>query len=104
MIPPQANAEFVYHMEEVLDLYHEPYDPRYPLVCFDETSKQLISETRVPLPSAPGQVAHYDYEYERNGVRNLFLFCEPLLWLAAHQSHRTAHQGGLGILHEAVGG
>lgn len=78
MIPPQANAEFVYHMEEVLDLYHEPYDPRYPLVCFDETSKQLISETRVPLPSAPGQVAHYDYEYERNGVRNLFLFCEPL--------------------------
>lgn len=78
MIPPKANAEFVYHMEDVLDLYHEPYDPYYPLVCFDETSKQLISETRVPLPSAPGQVARYDYEYERNGVRNLFLFCEPL--------------------------
>lgn len=78
MIPPQANAEFVYHMEDVLDLYHEPYDPYYPLVCFDETSKQLILETRVPLPSAPGQVARYDYEYERKGVRNLFLFCEPL--------------------------
>jgi len=65
-------------MEDVLDLYHEPYDPYYPLVCFDETSKQLILETRVPLPSAPGQVARYDYEYERKGVRNLFLFCEPL--------------------------
>jgi len=65
-------------MEDILDLYHEPYDPRYPLVCFDETSKQLISETRAPLPSAPGQVARYDYEYERNGVRNLFLFFEPL--------------------------
>jgi len=78
VIPPQANAEFVYHMEDVLDLYHEPYDPYYPLVCFDETSKQLILETRVPLPSAPGQVARYDYEYERKGVRNLFLFCEPL--------------------------
>ena len=78
MIPPKANAEFVYHMEDILDLYHEPYDPRYPLVCFDETSKQLISETRAPLPSAPGQVARYDYEYERNGVRNLFLFFEPL--------------------------
>jgi hypothetical protein len=78
VIPPQANAEFVYHMEDVLDLYHKPYDPLYPLVCFDETSKQLISETRVPLPSAPGQVTRYDYGYKRNGVRNLFLFCEPL--------------------------
>lgn len=78
MIPPQANAEFVYHMEDVLDLYHEPYDPRYPLVCFDETSKQLISETRAPVPPTPGQVTRYDYEYQRHGVRNLFLFFEPL--------------------------
>lgn len=73
-----ANAEFVYHMEDVLGLYHEPYDPRYPLVCFDETSKQLISETRVSLPPASGQVERYDYEYKREGVRNLFIFLEPL--------------------------
>lgn len=65
-------------MEDVLGLYHQPYDPRYPTVCFDETSKQLFMHTRVPLPSAPGQVARYDYEYERNGVRNLFMFFEPL--------------------------
>ena len=78
MIPPQESAEFVYHMEDVLALYHEPYDPLYPVVCFDETSKQLIKETRLPLPAQPGQVQRYDYEYERNGVRNLFLFFEPL--------------------------
>ena len=78
VIPPQENAEFVYHMEDVLTLYHEPYDPLYPMVCFDETSKQLIQETRLPLPAEPGQVQRYDYEYERNGVRNLFLFLEPL--------------------------
>lgn len=78
MIPPDQNAEFVYHMEDVLALYHEPYDPLYPLVCFDETSKQMIKETRLPIPARPGQVRRYDYEYERNGVRNLFLFFEPL--------------------------
>lgn len=77
MIPPRENAEFVYHMEDVLALYHEIYDPRYPLVCFDETSKQLIKEKRLPVPTQPGQVARYDYEYERNGTRNLFLFFEP---------------------------
>lgn len=65
-------------MEDVLALYHESYDPLYPMVCFDETSKQLIKETRLPLPAEPGQVQRYDYEYERNGVRNLFLFLEPL--------------------------
>jgi hypothetical protein len=78
VIPPQESAEFVYRMEDVLALYHEPYDPLYPVVCFDETSKQLIQETRLPLPAQPGQVQRYDYEYERNGVRNLFLFFEPL--------------------------
>ena len=78
MIPPQASAEFVYHMEDVLDLYHQPYDPAYPLVCFDESSKQLVSEKRVPWPATPGQVARYDYEYKREGVRNLFMFFEPL--------------------------
>jgi len=78
VIPPHENAEFVYHMEDVLGLYHEPYDSRYPMVCFDESSKQLIKETRQPLPAQPDQVRRYDYEYERNGTRNLFMFSEPL--------------------------
>jgi hypothetical protein len=64
-------------MEDVLDLYAEPYDPLRPKVNFDETSKQLIGEARQPLPVHPGQAARYDYEYKRNGTRNLFLFCEP---------------------------
>lgn len=64
-------------MEDVLDLYQEPYDPKCPKVCFDETSKQLVAETRSPLPPKPGQPERYDYEYQRNGTRNLFLFCEP---------------------------
>jgi hypothetical protein len=65
-------------MEEVLDLYAEPYDERRPVVGFDETSKQLIAETRVPLPAKAGQPTRYDYEYSRHGIRNLLLFCEPL--------------------------
>lgn len=75
---PVADAEFVALMEIILDLYERAYDPARPLVCFDETSKQLIEETRLPLPARPGQVERYDYEYRRNGVRNLFLFFEPL--------------------------
>ena len=64
-------------MEDVLDLYAEPYDPTRPKVNFDEKSTQLIAETRTPLPAQPGQVVRYDYEYQRNGTANLFLFCEP---------------------------
>lgn len=75
---PAANAEFVALMEIILDLYERAYDPARPLVCFDETSKQLIEETRQPLPIKPGQIQRYDYEYRRNGTRNLFLFFEPL--------------------------
>jgi hypothetical protein len=72
-----VSAEFVAAMEDVLDLYTEPYDPKRPKVNFDETSKQLIRETREPLPAAPGRPTRYDYEYERNGTRNLFMFVEP---------------------------
>ena len=64
-------------MEDVLELYAEPYDARRPKVNFDETSKQLIKETRQPLPAQPGQALRYDYEYQREGTRNLFLFIEP---------------------------
>lgn len=77
-IPPQANAEFVCQMEEVLSVYTRPYDERYPQVCMDEMSKQLISETRVPVPMQPGQPECYDYEYQREGTCNLFVACEPL--------------------------
>lgn len=64
-------------MEETLDLYATPYDPQRPQVNFDESSKQLIKETRTPPPVLPGQPERFDYEYERNGTRNLFLFVEP---------------------------
>lgn len=64
-------------MEDVLEVYAEPYDPTRPKVNFDETSKQLIKETRQPLPARPGKRPRFDYEYERNGTRNLFLFVEP---------------------------
>jgi hypothetical protein len=75
---PAADAEFVAQMESILDLYEQAYNPARPRVCFDETTKQLIGETRRPLPAKPGQVQRYDYEYKRNGTRNLFLFFEPL--------------------------
>lgn len=65
-------------MEDVLDVYTRPYDPNRPVVCMDETSKQLIGETRVPLPAQSGRLQRYDYEYERHGVSNLFLLFEPL--------------------------
>jgi hypothetical protein len=72
-----VSAEFVAAMEDVLEVYAESYDPRRPKINFDETNKQLIKETRLPLPAQPGQPQRYDYEYERNGTRNLFLFVEP---------------------------
>jgi len=65
-------------MEDVLAVYHRPHDPNCPLVCFDEGTKQQVKETRLPLPPEPGQVARYDYEYERNGTSNLFMFFAPL--------------------------
>jgi hypothetical protein len=65
-------------MEDVLEVYKRPYDSRRPVVCLDETSKQLIGEVRRPVPATPGQVAHYDSEYVRHGVANLFMIVEPL--------------------------
>jgi transposase len=78
VIPPKSNPDFVFHMEDVLDVYQRPYDPRRPLICMDETTKQLVGEIRTPLPPLPGVPARYDAEYVRNGVANLFLFSEPL--------------------------
>jgi hypothetical protein len=65
-------------MEDVLEVYHRPHDPACPVVCVDETSKQLIVETRKPIPAKPGRPARYDYEYERNGTANLFMMFAPL--------------------------
>lgn len=85
-------------MEDLLDLYEEPYDQKRPKVNFDETSKQLIEGVRQTLPPKPGQVERFDYEYKRNGTRNLFIFCEPQAgWrhieLTQHRTKRDfAHQ------------
>ena len=65
-------------MEDVLELYREPYDPACPVVCMDETSKQLVGETRTPIPAVPGRPRRVDYEYERHGTADVFLFTEPL--------------------------
>jgi len=78
VIPPKANTAFVAAMEDVLAVYTRPRDPDYPLVCLDETSKQLLAETRLPIPMKPGRPARYDYEYERNGTANLFMMFAPL--------------------------
>ncbi|HEX2999860.1 MAG TPA: IS630 family transposase [Armatimonadota bacterium] len=77
-IPPEANAEFVCAMEAVLEVSQRPYDDAHPLLGMDESSKQLVKEVRSPLPGQPGEPEKYDFEYERNGVSNLFLFFEPL--------------------------
>ena len=77
-IPPTASPEFVWRMEDVLEVYKWPYDCRYPVVCMDELSKQLIGETRLPQPTSPGRPGRIDYQYERLGVCNLFMFFEPL--------------------------
>jgi len=77
-IPPERNAEFVCAMENVLEVYKRPHDPERPVVCMDEKPKQLIKETRTPVPCAKGRSARVDYEYERNGTASVFLFVDPL--------------------------
>ena len=92
VIPPAHSGEFVAHMEDVLDVYQTPYDPQVPMVCMDEQPVQLIKETRQPLPAAPGQPEKVDYEYERNGTANIFMFTEPLTGTRHVRvtEHRTA--------------
>jgi hypothetical protein len=89
VIPPKHNAEFVAQMEEILDLYTQPYDPKRPLVCMDERPMQLLKETHRPLPVEPGKPARYEHEYERHGTAVHFLFTEPLAgWRKAHVRQR----------------
>jgi hypothetical protein len=78
VIPPEKNSEFVANMEFVLDVYKRPYKADYPVVCMDESPKQLISELRSSMTMKPGQEARVDYEYIRNGVVNIFMANEPL--------------------------
>jgi hypothetical protein len=92
VIPPEQSGAFVAHMEDVLDVYQRPYDPQSPMVCMDEQPVQLIKEVRPPLPAAEGKPERYDYEYERNGTANIFMFTEPLRGLrtVSVREHKTA--------------
>jgi DDE superfamily endonuclease len=78
VIPPECDAEFVANMEEVLETYAKPYDPACPVLCMDEQPVQLLKETRVPIPATIAHGKRVDYEYERAGTANIFLFTEPL--------------------------
>lgn len=78
MIPPECDGDFVAAMEDVLDVYERPYDPKRPVVCMDEQPEQLIGEKLIPIPAEPGQPQRYDYQYERNGTVTNFMFFEPL--------------------------
>jgi hypothetical protein len=97
-IPPKQNAAFVCAMENVLEVYCRPYDPKRPVIGMDEQPKQLIAETRQPLPCVPGQVAKEDYEYRRHGVATVWMFTEPLAgWRQVNVTERRtaidwAHQ------------
>lgn len=78
IIPPKQNSQFVAQMEQVLDVYKRPYNKDIPIVCMDESPKQMIKETRIPIPMKPGSDAKVDFEYERCGVANIFIASEPL--------------------------
>lgn len=86
-------ADFIWRMEDVLDLYAEPYDPRRPVVCFDERPYQLLEDKQAPLPMQPGQPRRVDYEYERHGNCNLFLVFQPLTgWRQVTVTERRTHK------------
>ena len=78
VIPPEADAEFVAGMEDVLEVYEKPYDPQCPVICMDEQPVQLLKETRKPIPATKEHGKRVDYEYERAGTCNIFMFTEPL--------------------------
>jgi hypothetical protein len=90
-------------MEDVLAVYTRPRDPDRPLVCLDETSKQLIAETRLPIPMKAGRPARFDYEYERNGTANLFMMFAPLEGWRHVKVTRSPHRGGLRSRLEGTG-
>lgn len=90
-------------MEDVLDVYHRPYDADYPVVCMDEASKQLIGEVRTPLPVGPGQIAKYDSEYRREGTANIFMAVEPLAGFRTTQvTDRRTRQDWAGFIRDLL--
>lgn len=90
-------------MEDVLEVYHRPYDPQRPVVCIDETSKQLVAETRAPLPAVAGRVKRDDFEYQRNGVANVFMITEPLAgWRTAKVTEHRRKQDWAEVMREVV--
>ena len=91
VIPPEADGEFVAHLEEVLETYAKAYDPAHPVLCMDEQPVQLLKETRQPLPATPDHPERVDYEYERAGTASIFMFAEPLSGFrqATARPHRT---------------
>lgn len=91
VIPPDANAEFVANMEEVLETYEKAYDPAHPVLCMDEQPVQLFKETRTPIKATKNHAKRCDYEYERNGTASIFMFAEPLSGFrqATARSQRT---------------
>jgi len=92
-------------MEDVLAVYHRPYDPRRPVVCLDETSRQLLGETRAALPPGVGQPARQDYEYQRHGTANLFMLFEPLAgWRQVPVTERRTRQDWARVLKELLDG
>ena len=90
-IPPEASAEFVSRMEDILNVYKKPYDPCFPVICMDESSKQLIGEVTHPIAMAPGRVRKIDDEYVRKGVAEIFIAIEPLT--GKRQVKVTEHRG-----------
>jgi hypothetical protein len=101
VIPPEADAEFVAGMEEVLETYAKAYDPERPVVCMDEQPVQLVGETRVPIPATAEHPQRVDYEYERKGTASIFLFAEPLSGFrqATARPRRTKVDWALEVAH-----
>ncbi len=101
VIPPEANAEFVAGMEDVLETYAQAYDPARPVVCMDEQPVQLLKETRGPIEATPAHGKRIDYEYERNGTASIFMFAEPLSGYrqATARAQRTKVDWALEVAH-----
>ncbi|MGB3547657.1 MAG: IS630 family transposase [Saprospiraceae bacterium] len=101
VIPPETDAEFVACMEEVLDVYHQPYDAAHPVITMDEHPLQLVKETRQPMVATKSQPMRVDYEYERAGTASIFMFTEPLSgWRqATARSRRTKADWALEVAH-----
>ena len=97
VIPPEADAEFVAHMEEVLETYEKPYDPARPVLCMDEQPVQLINEVRKPIEATKEHPKRVDYEYERAGTANIFMFTEPLAGWREATARETKTKGDWAI-------